>query len=331
MNDVTRNNTVVGERDLRKDCSGEFIYFAPAADPSHPVSFLTESEFTAYLDREFPLADEVEDILDPNFDDGFDAPAPTKGDGHVRTGTVESTISETKLARFEEKCPKCRGTGRFTSYTGRIVGDCFNCKGSGVMKFRTSPEARKAARTGAANRKAAKATAKVVKGAEWLEANPARAAFLNNVGEFQQSLLAGLMKYGSLTDKQVAAIDRSMARDAERAVKATAPGGLDLSGVPSGLYATGDVEVKVDNIDKAGKWNEWVFVKTVDGSRIGSQRPGQNYTGKLSEELAVIAADPKAAVIAYGQKTGTCGCCGRKLTNPDSIEAGIGPVCASKF
>jgi hypothetical protein len=265
--------------------------------------------------------------------DDFDSAPARKHtpDGHVRTGTVESTISESKIARFEEKCGACRGTGKFYSYTGRYVGPCFKCSGEGVRRFKTSPESRQKARTSVVTRKAAASTAKVVKGAEWLEANPARAAFLNNVGEFQQSLLAGLMKYGSLTDNQIAAIDRGIERDAKREAVATAPGGLDLSGVPSGLYATGDVELKIDNVDAPGKWNGWVFVKDTDDGRIGSQRPGQNYTGKLSEELAAIAADPKAAVIAYGRKTGTCGCCGRKLTNPVSIEAGIGPICASKF
>lgn len=34
---------------------------------------------------------------------------------------------------------------------------------------------------------------------------------------------------------------------------------------------------------------------------------------------------------AYGMETGTCMMCARTLTNPDSIKAGIGPICASKF
>jgi hypothetical protein len=34
---------------------------------------------------------------------------------------------------------------------------------------------------------------------------------------------------------------------------------------------------------------------------------------------------------AYGHEHGVCCLCGRELTNPDSIERGIGPVCASKF
>jgi hypothetical protein len=32
----------------------------------------------------------------------------------------------------------------------------------------------------------------------------------------------------------------------------------------------------------------------------------------------------------YGLRTHTCGCCGRTLTNPDSIAMGIGPICAAK-
>lgn len=33
----------------------------------------------------------------------------------------------------------------------------------------------------------------------------------------------------------------------------------------------------------------------------------------------------------FGQITGTCGHCGRTLTDEDSIAAGIGPVCAGKY
>jgi hypothetical protein len=34
---------------------------------------------------------------------------------------------------------------------------------------------------------------------------------------------------------------------------------------------------------------------------------------------------------AYGKETHRCCVCGIELTNPDSIEAGIGPICAGKF
>ena len=34
---------------------------------------------------------------------------------------------------------------------------------------------------------------------------------------------------------------------------------------------------------------------------------------------------------AFGQRTGICAMCGAVLTNPESVERGIGPICAGKF
>ena len=82
------------------------------------------------------------------------------------------------------------------------------------------------------------------------------------------------------------------------------------------------------------------LTETEEG-RFGSQ---PKYLGKvtrtgldsrLSDDVkAVIMAaadDPLAAAIRYGRETGNCSCCGRELTDPASIEAGIGPVCRDKF
>lgn len=117
--------------------------------------------------------------------------------------------------------------------------------------------------------------------------------------------------------------------------KATAtPDGLDLSAVPSGTYAVpgGDtrLKVKIDNVTK-GKWAGWVFVKDGaeygQGQRYGSQRPGASYKGAIEDALRVIAADPIAAMAAYGHLTNTCGKCGRPLEDAESVARGIGPVC----
>lgn len=48
---------------------------------------------------------------------------------------------------------------------------------------------------------------------------------------------------------------------------------------------------------------------------------------KLSEDTAMSLDEAKA----FGSFYGTCVVCGATLTNPASIEAGIGPVCARKF
>ena len=47
--------------------------------------------------------------------------------------------------------------------------------------------------------------------------------------------------------------------------------------------------------------------------------------------LAQVEANGKALAIEYAKVTGKCGVCNTKLTDPKSIAAGIGPVCAKKF
>lgn len=59
---------------------------------------------------------------------------------------------------------------------------------------------------------------------------------------------------------------------------------------------------------------------------------GEWFKGAKGEEIcAKIAAEGKALAIAYAKVTGKCGVCNTKLTDPKSIAAGIGPVCAGKY
>lgn len=51
----------------------------------------------------------------------------------------------------------------------------------------------------------------------------------------------------------------------------------------------------------------------------------------VKETLIAAANDPLTAAIRYGKESGECSCCGRELTDPKSIERGIGPICATKF
>lgn len=53
--------------------------------------------------------------------------------------------------------------------------------------------------------------------------------------------------------------------------------------------------------------------------------------GNALTSLIKIAADPLGAAIEYGRQTGRCACCGRELTNEESVELGIGPICRQKW
>lgn len=50
----------------------------------------------------------------------------------------------------------------------------------------------------------------------------------------------------------------------------------------------------------------------------------QDFSGTLPEDI-------KDLLSAEGKRTGTCCICGRTLTDPISVEQGIGPICSSRF
>jgi hypothetical protein len=64
----------------------------------------------------------------------------------------------------------------------------------------------------------------------------------------------------------------------------------------------------------------------------GEVRIWKKYQGveNLREAVKVLLGDPKAASQAYAQESGCCGVCGRTLTTPESLAAGIGPECAKR-
>lgn len=75
--------------------------------------------------------------------------------------------------------------------------------------------------------------------------------------------------------------------------------------------------------------------KTQRGFLVGHEvEPdgGREYLGKAG--LAGLTEDHKLTLEQakeWGWATGHCVCCGRLLTDPVSVEAGIGPICASRF
>jgi hypothetical protein len=73
-----------------------------------------------------------------------------------------------------------------------------------------------------------------------------------------------------------------------------------------------------------------LYVKTEEDEYLGKIL-GTDYTGKPAPALAAIAADPRGEAIRYGKRTSTCSCCGAELSNPKSIEAGIGSICAARW
>ena len=50
-----------------------------------------------------------------------------------------------------------------------------------------------------------------------------------------------------------------------------------------------------------------------------------------ADAVVRVAANPRGEAVQHGKATGRCSCCGRELTDPISIEMGIGPICANNW
>lgn len=104
--------------------------------------------------------------------------------------------------------------------------------------------------------------------------------------------------------------------------------------VPTGRYALVWNEVSQGRVVKfykinrptEGKWAGYIFV---DAQASDEFYPVKNKDSK-ADIMNRIAADPKAAAELYGKELGSCGICGRTLTDETSRAIGIGPVCRDR-
>jgi hypothetical protein len=133
-----------------------------------------------------------------------------------------------------------------------------------------------------------------------------------------------------------------------------APGAIFVGegGLPTGTYTVvfddGDYRTFKVTADEADEefWNERTVIRLLTGPDNESSYTGVAHVTddgrvvvwkkardaeRLNEALRVLVGDPKAAASAYGLRSGKCGLCGRTLTTPESLERGIGPVCAEKL
>jgi hypothetical protein len=262
--------------------------------------------------------------------------------------------------RFEEKCPKCRGTGKFVSYSGRMIGDCFNCKGAGKKVFKTSTAERTVNRARAHAKAAEKARSLIGEITQWQEQHAAAWQWMtsNNArgNEFAKSLCEALYKYGSLTDNQLAAVERNLAKMAERkaereaAAPVVATDGIDrlkaafdkaaafTAAKAKGLtvrnpkITIGGMTISPAKATSANagalyvKSSEAYLGKVADGKFFASR----DCTPEQQAQVLKFVADPAEAAKVYGQETGVCCVCNATLRSEWRLR-GIGPICAEKM
>lgn len=250
-------------------------------------------------------------------------------------------------------CEKCGGTGKYRGprrYQEKTK--CFACNGRGW--FRTSYGDRMKARQKSAK---AKADLKTANFESAMARDPQLICFLQSAApksDFAASLIESIEKYGSLSEKQLAAAQSMRAkwqandqrRAAERAELAQPAAKVDFSRIMEAMSKAREAGIKTPIVRlEAGK----LSLAPLSGKNPGCIyfKDGETYLGKITPQgdfmrsrdctdasisaLVAAAADPLAAMVAYGRRTGTCSCCGRELTNKLSIELGIGPICRARF
>ena len=258
-------------------------------------------------------------------------------------------------------CPRCHGSGiwrgGFSNYVERT---CFACNGTGRAVPRKpkkpldmSPKAverRAKARTRRREKKVEEAQRKLAAHEEF-KANDPMGIFLVEAAkwsEFAVDMLNAHYKYEEFTERQEAAVRSMMEKVAARknreADAELGGAGLDAvmkifsnaiaSGLKRPVLRIGDIKI---NLAPAGGKNAGHLYVKLDDEYQGKIDPeGKWFAIRAADEsiggrLEEIAKDPLAAAVLHGKRTGNCACCGRELTDPKSVERGIGPICADKW
>lgn len=177
---------------------------------------------------------------------------------------------------------------------------------------------------------------------EFAMAHPAEVEWLmdNQHNDFAQSLARFLNDRGTLTENQLAAIQRKLTSAPATAISVAAIEAkfakafanmikrprlnLDtftFKAVVSGANAGGIYVTE-------GRGEDGVYLGKVMGGQFMASR---DCTEDQKTRIVAAAANPDAAAKAYGQRTGNCAICNRELTAEESIERFIGPICAGKY
>lgn len=263
---------------------------------------------------------------------------------------VGQSVVAQAIALFKEGCKKCNGSGQWIpSFGYGGARRCFSCNGRGYHEFKTPTAQRALNRERAAAKKERVATealdsfkSEFPAEYEWMVASAARF-------DFAQSMLDAVRKYGSLTERQLEAVQKCLAKSAERAAerqqRAESAPTVSIEAIETAFNNAKSAgiqhpKLRLDTFvfspaPKTGKNPDAIYVKE-DGQYLGKVLNGKLFAVRECSEdaqkrILEVASDPASAAVAYGKKFGSCAVCARTLTDPESIERGIGPICAGRF
>lgn len=247
------------------------------------------------------------------------------------------------------KCPKCHGSGRYNGVrVHQEESVCFKCGGRGWVKMDPAvakERHRKAERTKEQNRQAR--TADFI--AEHKPLFEALSA-VSDWNDFARSLRDQILSRGSLTENQIAAANRMLTKIAQReeekkASQAAKSGEVNAeriremfakakaSGLKRPAFVAGGLRLTLASEYSRSPGAIYIVQDgQYAGKIVGNKFLATRYaTAETRQRIELLSGNPQEAARAFGKETGTCCCCGRTLSDPVSVEAGIGPICANKW
>lgn len=105
-------------------------------------------------------------------------------------------------------------------------------------------------------------------------------------------------------------------------------GSAELPNVPEGRYAVDNEEgiLRFYTVERptVGRWAGYTFVSVWASDE---KHPIKGMAAKRTILEKIVHDGIQQAAERFGREIGRCAICGRTLTDPHSIEIGIGPVC----
>jgi hypothetical protein len=262
-------------------------------------------------------------------------------------GSLAEDTAPIALKKSVEKvypCGQCAGTGLYAGVrVHQEKSNCFACKGKGY--FKTDPRKLEKARLQRAKKKR-----DAIESAQALNITTHIYTFvvaMASWNELSASLLEQHNQGKAWSEKQVLAIQGMVDRMEERRIqKAAEAQSVDLtsiidmftyaktSGYKRPVYRAEGLKISLAPESSANVGA--LYVKTNGGDYIGKVSEGKFFatnaaTDEHKRAIALIAINPRDAAIRYGRQTGSCACCGRALSNKESVDRGVGPICFERW
>jgi Family of unknown function (DUF6011) len=265
----------------------------------------------------------------------------------------EMTAKPTREEKKTFPCQSCAGTGCYGSVRTAEAQKCFACNGRGWFD-KPYEHAMADKRAAKAKREQGMRDARAKRNAAFEAAHPGLLAWMmqQTWSGFLTDMVERIGSPHGLSERQLAAVlnaeARSATRRAERAAeREKAKVEVDLSAIDALFIKASESGLKrpiyraegvvISRAPEHGRNAGALYVKSASGVYLGKLQgkmfspsdDGRNESA--AQKLIKIAENPLDAAVRYGRETGTCSCCGAELTNAQSIELGIGPICRAKW